>query len=118
MSPPEDLPSLFATLGSANDRLAQENRRLIVAIDEYEYLDEKIGEGVFPLGLLATLRKSIQTHHQITWLFAGSHDIAELTHAPWSSYLVSARTIEMPLFSRGRDAPAADRAARPFAAVP
>jgi hypothetical protein len=99
MSPPDDLPSLFATLGSANDRLAQENRRLILAIDEYEYLDEKIGEGVFPLDLLATLRESIQTHHQITWLFAGSHDIGELTHAPWSSYLVSARTIEMPLFS-------------------
>lgn len=78
---------------------SRENRRLILAIDEYELLDVKIGEGVFPLGLLATLRESIQTHRRITWLFAGSHDIAELTHAQWSSYLVSARTIEMPLFS-------------------
>jgi hypothetical protein len=38
-------------------------------------------------------------HRRITWLFAVSHAIDELRHAPWSSYLVSARTIEMPLFS-------------------
>ena len=31
--------------------------------------------------------------------FAGSHAIAELTHAPWSSYLVSARTLEVPPFA-------------------
>ena len=91
--PPADLPSLFVLLTQANDRLMQENRRLILAIDEYEYLDEKIGERVFPLDLLATLRKSIQTHRRITWVLAGSHHIAELTHAPWSSFLVSARTI-------------------------
>jgi hypothetical protein len=97
--PSDDLPALFVTLQNANDRLAREDRWLILAIDEYEYLDAKIGEGVFPLGLLATLRESIQTHRHIVWLFAGSHDIAELTKAPWSSYLISARTIEMPLFS-------------------
>ena len=45
------------------------------------------------------MRESIQVHRRITWIFAGSHDIAELKHAPWPSYLVSARTIEMPLFS-------------------
>jgi hypothetical protein len=54
---------------------------------------------VFPEDLLATLRESIQTHRRIVWIFAGSHDITELTHAPWTSYLVSARTIEVPLFT-------------------
>src|SRR6516225_341803 len=68
-------------------RCRRRRRRLILAIDEYELLDVKIGEGVFPVGLLATLRESIQTHRHMTWLFAGSHDIGELTHAPWSSYL-------------------------------
>jgi hypothetical protein len=38
-------------------------------------------------------------HCRIVWIFAGSHDIAELIHAPWTSYLVSARTIEVPLFT-------------------
>src|SRR5689334_21555311 len=30
---------------------------------------------------------------------AGRHDITVLLHAPWTSYLVSARTLEVPLFS-------------------
>jgi hypothetical protein len=32
-------------------------------------------------------------------MFAGSHHVAELGHMKWTSYLVSARTIEVPLFS-------------------
>ena len=93
------LPGLFVLLGRANQRLLAENRRLLLAIDEYELIDQKIGEGVFPEDLLATMRESIQTHRRIVWIFAGSHDITELTHAPWTSYLVSARTIEVPLFT-------------------
>jgi hypothetical protein len=54
---------------------------------------------VFDEDLLATVRESIQTHRQVTWVFAGSHTISELTHAPWSSYLVSARTLEVPPFT-------------------
>ena len=53
----------------------------MIGIDEYEQIDTKIGEGVFPKDLLATIRESIQQHRQIIWLFAGSHEIAELTHA-------------------------------------
>jgi len=79
-------------LDQCNQALAAENRRVLVALDEYEYLDRKIGEGVFSYDLLALVRTSIQSHRQLTWVFAGSHDIAELTHAQWSSYLVSART--------------------------
>ncbi len=45
------------------------------------------------------LRESIQTHRRIVWLFAGSHAIEELTHAEWSSYLISARTVEVPAFT-------------------
>ncbi len=61
-------------------------------------LDAKIGAGVFQEDLLATVREFVQTHRRITWIFAGSHEVAELTHAPWPSYLVSARTIEVPMF--------------------
>ena len=32
-------------------------------------------------------------------MFAGSHEIEELTAAPWTSYLVSARTVEVPPFT-------------------
>jgi hypothetical protein len=44
-------------------------------------------------------RESVQSHQQITWLFAGSHEITELPNAQWTSYLLSARTIEIPPFT-------------------
>lgn len=93
-----DLAGVFARLERANARLLAEDRRLLLALDEYEMIDHKIGEAVFSQDLLATLRESIQRHRRIVWIFAGSHDITELTHASWTSYLVSARTIEVPLF--------------------
>jgi hypothetical protein len=96
---PRDLPGLQRHLEACNSRLKQENRRVLLALDEYEQIDVKIGEGVFPSDLLAAIRESIQSHRQITWLFAGSHEITELAHAEWTSYLVSARTIEVPRFT-------------------
>lgn len=95
-----DLPGLFAFLGAVNERPASDRRRLLIGLDEYEAIDAKIGEGVLPQDLLDTLRESIQSHRSITWMLAESHEITELPHAPWTSVLVSARTIEMPLFTR------------------
>ncbi len=95
---PQDLQNLEAFLSAVDERLKHSDRRLLLAIDEFEILDVKIGEGVMSVDLLAVVRKSIQRHRRIIWAFAGSHSIAELTHAPWTSYLVSARTVEIPLF--------------------
>ena len=97
---PTDLTSFFDLLGKCNRKLESEGRRLILGIDEYEAIDIKIGEGVFSQDLLSTLRESIQSHRHITWIFAGSHHISELEHADWTSYLVSARTIEIPPFTQ------------------
>jgi hypothetical protein len=97
--PPTDLSSFFRFLTACNSELEAKGKRLLLAVDEYETIDAKIGEGVFPLGLLDTLRESIQTHRRITWIFAGSHEIYELKNAAWTSYLVSARTIEVPAFT-------------------
>jgi hypothetical protein len=96
---PDSLPSFFRLLGECNKRLEAEGQRLLLAIDEYENIDRKLGEGVFPMDLLHMLRESIQTHRRIVWLFAGSHAIEELIHAEWPSYLISARTVEVPAFS-------------------
>jgi hypothetical protein len=96
---PDDLPGLFGFLTTVNKKLATEQKRLLLAVDEYEALDAKIGAGVFPHDLLDTLRESIQTHRRLTWIFAGSHEITELPHAAWTSALVSARTIEVPAFT-------------------
>ena len=96
---PKDLRDLFGFLSACNQILERDDRRLLISVDEYENIDQKIGQGVFPEDLLATFRESIQSHRRITWIFAGSHEITELVNAPWTSYLVSARTIEVPLFS-------------------
>ena len=96
---PHDLTGLSRLLAACNDALGGEGRRLILAFDEYENIDRKIGEGIFPEDLLAIVRESIQSHRNLTWAFAGSHQIDELRHAPWTSYLVSARTIEVPPFT-------------------
>lgn len=95
---PENLEGLEAFLWIVNERLTKADRRLLLVIDEYENLDVKIGEGVMPVDLLAVVRESIQNHRRIIWAFAGSHRIDELTNAPWTSYLVSARTVEIPPF--------------------
>ncbi len=93
------LKRLFENLGICEQYLEAADQRLLIAIDEYEHLDRKIGEGVFSQDLLAALRESMQSHRRLTWIFAGSHAIMELNHAPWSSYLVSTRTLEVPLFT-------------------
>ena len=87
----DDLRSLFRFLSAVNDWLAGENQRVLLALDEYEQIDKKIGDGVFPEDLLATIRESIQSHRRLIWVFAGSREISELTNAPWTSYLVSTR---------------------------
>ena len=113
---PDSLPSFFRLLGECNQRLDAAGQRLLLAIDEYENIDRKLGEGVFPVDLLHMLRESIQTHRRIVWLFAGSHAIEELTHAEWPSYLISARTVEVPAFTEAETL-APDRADEAFAAV-
>ena len=95
----EDLGALFRCLEAVDQRLGEEGRRLLLSLDEYENVDLKIGQGVFPEDLLATLRESIQSHRHITWIFAGSHEITELSGAEWASYLVSARTVEVGPFT-------------------
>ena len=95
----DDLDGLYRRLSHANEFLKSNDSRLAVALDEFENIDRKIGEGVFPLDLLSTFRESIQNHRRLIWAFVGSHHITELIYAEWPSYLVSAQTIEIPPFS-------------------
>ena len=96
---PEDPTGLYNLLDATNHKLEAADQRLILALDEYENIDRKIGKNVFPLDLLDAIRESIQNHRNITWVFAGRHSIEQLPNASGTSYLVSARTIEVPNFS-------------------
>ena len=94
-----NLAELMDFLTTCNDALGDMKKRLMLAFDEYENFDRKIGEGIFPEDLLATIRESIQTHRNITWIFTGSHEIQRLRHAPWTSYLIGVRTVEVQPFT-------------------
>jgi hypothetical protein len=93
------LSSLFSYLGAINTSFGKQNSRLLLALDEYENIDVKLGDATFSPDLLPTIRESIQSHRNITWLFSGSNEVTRLKNADWSSYLISARTIEVPLFT-------------------
>ena len=71
----------------------------MLAIDEFETIDEKIGEGVFSADLLATIREFDSKSPSVIWTFAGSHPITMLKNAEWRSYLVSVQTIEVTVFT-------------------
>lgn len=94
-----NMMGLERLLGRIDERLGESNRRVLLAIDEYEMIDRKIGEGLFSEDVLAAIRDSIQSHRRLTWAFVGIHQADELSHAPWDSYLVSARTIDVEPFS-------------------
>ncbi len=96
-----DLLGFSRLLGQVDASLGEE-RRLLVALDELEFLDHKIGEGALGVDLLALLRDSLQSHRHVIWLLAGSAGLEELRHADWRSYLVSARTLEVGMFSEAQ----------------
>lgn len=96
---PRTLPEMFTALDAINLHLKETGQRLLLACDEFEMIDAKIGEGVFSKDLLHTLRESIQTHRHIVWTFVGSHSLGELRHADWASYFVSLRTVEVTQFT-------------------
>jgi hypothetical protein len=75
---PEDLTGLLRLLAAESTRQTEAGKRLVIAIDEYEMLDQKIGSGTFTTDLLDTLRESMQTHRAITWILAGSHQVTDV----------------------------------------
>jgi type II secretory pathway predicted ATPase ExeA len=93
------LAAFHQFLRACSDQLQAQSRQLLISIDEFERIDEKIGSGEMSEDLLVTLRNCMQTQQHIAWLFAGAHDLLELRHARWSSYFVGVRTVEMEPFS-------------------
>ena len=94
-----DMAGLERLLGRIDHKLGESKGRVLLALDEYEMIDRKIGEGVFTEDLLAAIRESMQSHRNLTWAFIGVREVDELPNAPWDSYMVSARTIDIEPFS-------------------
>ena len=96
---PADLAALARTLRRLQEYLDNSDCRVLIAIDEFEVIDERIGEGMMSERLLGMVRDCIQTHRQIRWLFSGVHHVSELPNARWSSYLTAFQQIEVRPFS-------------------
>jgi hypothetical protein len=86
-------------LDPVNEQLQQRDRMLMFAIDEFEKLDERIGEGKFSGEFLSTIRDSIQRHANLAWAFVGAHDLSELPNAEWNSHFVGLRTMDLEPFT-------------------
>jgi hypothetical protein len=95
----KDLPGLMGFLEQVNNALEAQEARLLLALDEYTYIDHNIGHGVFPENVLSMFRESVQSHRRVTWIFSGSHEFEEMSSASWTDYLISTLTIEVPMFT-------------------
>ncbi|MGH9836314.1 MAG: ATP-binding protein, partial [Blastocatellia bacterium] len=74
---------------------AQRGKRILLAFDEYEGLEESIAGGDITKNVLGKLRNIIQHRERIVVLVSGSHRFEELTGLNWASYLINTRTLEL-----------------------
>jgi hypothetical protein len=75
--------------------VAQRGKRILLAFDEYEGLEESIVAGDISKNVPGKLRNIIQHRERIVVLVSGSHHFEELTRLNWASYLINTRTLEL-----------------------
>lgn len=93
----------FTTLGNWFDKIEKtletENKLILIALDEYERLEESILKGDLPIEILDQLRNIIQHRKYFVVLITGSKELDEL-ELNWSDYLISAKTIKLGYLSK------------------
>jgi hypothetical protein len=68
-----------------------ENKKLIFLIDEFEILEKKVDEHALPQEIFEYFRSLMQHRRMISFLFAGTHTIKQLTASYWSVFFNIAR---------------------------
>ncbi len=74
---------------------AQRGKRILLAFDEYEGLEESIAASDISKNVPGKLRNIIQHRERIVVLVSGSHHFEELPRLNWASYLINTRTLEL-----------------------
>ncbi|MDZ4785146.1 MAG: AAA family ATPase, partial [bacterium] len=69
------------------------NQKIIIAIDEFEIIEELIYEGKLEARLLGFWRSLIQTYSWFVMVFAGLHTLQEKTHDYWNPLFGSVQVI-------------------------
>ena len=80
------LPRVLESLG---------NRRLLLVFDELEVLEERIRDGSLTPRILPYLRSLMQHESGISFIFAGTHRLDELTRSYWSVFFNLAIYLEI-----------------------
>jgi len=84
-------PTLAFDLFLSEVEARQMDRKLIILIDEFEVLEEQIKKGRIKAELLEYLRSTMQHHHTINFLLAGTHKLDQLTEKNWEVFFNLAR---------------------------
>jgi len=74
--------------------------RLIIALDEFEKLEEWMNAGRIPSNLLDTFRGYIQKDQNIAFAFAGLHKLEEMTEDYFNPLFASVRPIRVSFLSK------------------
>ena len=82
-------------LNQAQKIADQRGKRILLAFDEYEELENSIINGDISEKVLGKLRNLIQHSKSIVVLVSGSHRFEELTRLNWANYLINTRTLEL-----------------------
>jgi hypothetical protein len=76
-------------------------QRLIIALDEFERLEEWITNGRLPTDILKTLRSSIQMDERIAFAFAGLHTLEEMRSDYFQPFFAGVIPVKVSFLSRG-----------------
>jgi AAA+ ATPase superfamily predicted ATPase len=66
-------------------------RKLVILIDEFEVLEQKVKEHALDQEIFEYLRSLMQHRHRVNFLVAGTHSIEQLTTGYWSVFFNIAR---------------------------
>jgi hypothetical protein len=76
-------------------------QRLIIALDEFEQLEEWIANGRLPTDILGVLRGYIQMDERIAFAFAGLHTLEEMSGDYFQPFFASVIPVKVSFLSRG-----------------
>ncbi|MBI1761484.1 MAG: AAA family ATPase [Acidobacteria bacterium] len=75
-------------------------KQILLTFDEYERLEEGIGDGKLTRAVLNQIRAIVQHRERLIVLFSGSHRFEELQTVNWSDYLINVQTLYLSFLTR------------------
>lgn len=82
-------------LEAAQKLAEQRSKRILLAFDEYEALEDAVINQYISERVLGKLRNLIQHHPMIVVLVSGSHRFEELPRINWANYLINTHLLEL-----------------------